>query len=81
MAVLEKKDLCIPHEYTNEIGQKKTYWQRIGKYIRTDRSEFIKLEAVPTGNWNGVAQIFAERDTNTGNTGNTGGMEDNDRPF
>lgn len=81
MAVLEKKDLCVPHEYTDELGRKKTYWQRIGRYIRTEKSEFVKIEAVPTGNWDGVAQIFAERDVNTGGTGNAGASEDYDRPF
>lgn len=62
MSVTSKKNLCTPREYTDRQGNKKTSWLTIGKIFYTDKgSSFIKVDCIPTGNWDGVAQVFDER--------------------
>ncbi len=90
--------MVVPHEYTTGDGQKRTRWQTIGKAFYLDSgAEFLRIDAMPTGAWDGMVQVFDERnDTQNGgeysgqsngnrypqqDNGNGGGGSYDDLPF
>lgn len=62
MAIVKRKNLCIAREYVLSNGEKKTRWQPIGKAFYNDSGkEFLRIDAIPTGNWDGTVQVFDEQ--------------------
>lgn len=66
----------MPHEYTTSDGQKRTRWQTIGKAFYLDSgAEFLRIDAIPTGAWDGTVQVFDEHQ----NGGKYSGQNNGDR--
>ena len=57
--------LAVPAgEYTNNEGETKTRWLRIGVLFQKDKRYVVKLDSIPIGipDWEGWVQIFQERE-------------------
>ena len=77
--VVNRRNLVVPHEYTTSDGQKRTRWQTIGKAFYLDSgAEFLRIDAIPTGAWDGTVQVFDEQD-DTQNDGKYSGQNNGDR--
>mgnify|MGYP006285483995 CR=1 FL=1 len=59
MARTLKEISCIIGTYTNQQGQKKNRYQKIGTIVETKNGEMLKLDVVPLkeGGWDGWAYI------------------------
>lgn len=74
-------------KYTNAQGEEKTSWVKCGSLFRKNDNEFVlKLDAVPTGDFEGWINFFDPNDSN--NIGDTGtksvgasSVDDDNIPF
>ena len=59
MSKIVKELTCIVGTYTNEKGESKNRYQKIGSIIETRNGEMLKLDVIPLkdGGWDGWAFI------------------------
>ena len=51
--------------YTDNQGQEKGRWMNVGAVFKNDQGQVsIKLEAIPTGDWNGWISAFEPKQRN-----------------
>jgi len=71
----KKYDVCVGQQGKDQ----KTHWKQIGVVIEGDKGLSLKLEMIPTWNWDGWAVLF-EPKAKEGQTSRGGGKEE-DIPF
>ena len=63
MAELLKEITCIIGKYTNENGEEKYRYQKIGVILNTKNGEMLKIDNIPVkeGGWDGWCYIKEPR--------------------
>lgn len=81
MAKVLKEISCVVGKYTNNEGQTKNRYQRIGSIIDTKNGEMLKIDNIPLkeGGWDGWAYINDPRPKD--NQIKNHGMSDDDLDF
>lgn len=65
MAVIKRQNICFAQKYTDNQGQEKTSWKKVGTALYNDKGNIIlRMDSMPVGVWDGSMMLFDIEENN-----------------